>query len=426
MSSIVAKSVHRRTPLPYNRWPATMPIILAAGQPRVVVDAAVWTMLSIATVFFVVRLYCRLGRLGQLWWDDYILVGSWVLVLISTAVLTKMMAMGYLDTNMSEPKLFLLTKISHTCHLVSLALSKASFAVTLLRFTNKYQKFVVWFVIASIGIIFTVHVFLLWKSMCGLGGIYSLPGPCWDPSNPIKMNIVSSMYSALTDFVLALLPWQVFMGLQMKKEERISLAVAMSVGAVAGVTGVMKSVQSIKTLNHMDPECRFPLRIRRCKRQDTHIIDTVMYNMVLFWIFSLAEPNSTIIAASIPVLRVLFRDARAYYGGYSGSSPGAAGYLKSDNNTFHMHTKTRDTNKSRPDASEPDNSSDRSILAYAQKRGISRTTEVSVQYEGRGEASESSRGNAGAAHGDSFEMQTRYPINDSQEDGPRTKISSPS
>jgi hypothetical protein len=34
----------------------------------------------------------------------------------------------------------------------------------------------------------------------------------------------------MTDFVLAMLPWQVIMGLQMKKSERISVSVAMSFG----------------------------------------------------------------------------------------------------------------------------------------------------------------------------------------------------
>lgn len=40
------------------------------------------------------------------------------------------------------------------------------------------------------------------------------------------------VYSAITDFVLAALPWKVFMSLQIKKDERVSLAVAMSVGAM--------------------------------------------------------------------------------------------------------------------------------------------------------------------------------------------------
>lgn len=149
-------------------------------------------MLGITTIFMILRFFCRIKRLGQFWWDDWILLGSWCLLVCSTGLLTEMLSRGYLDTNMTEPELFLLTKISHTCHLISLALSKTSFAVTLLRFVSKTQKYIVWFIIASIGIIFVVHIFLLWKPMCGLEAFWSLPGPCWDAKNPVIMNIVSS------------------------------------------------------------------------------------------------------------------------------------------------------------------------------------------------------------------------------------------
>ena len=37
-------------------------------------------------------------------------------------------------------------------------------------------------------------------------------------------------YSALVDFILALLPWKIILGLQMKRHEKIRVAVAMSLG----------------------------------------------------------------------------------------------------------------------------------------------------------------------------------------------------
>ncbi|KAM0283146.1 hypothetical protein ACHAQH_002627 [Verticillium albo-atrum] len=199
------------------------------------------------------------------------------------------------------------------------------------------------------------------------------------------MNITSSMYSAVTDFVLALLPWKVIMGLQMKKAERISVALAMSVGAIAGITGVMKSVQSIMTLNPMHPD--------------------FTYNLVLFWIFSLAEPNSTIIAASIPVLRVLVRDARTNYGGYNGSSGGPAAYIESQNSRFHVHKDGQGAVAQPSTVGNTDASSDRSILGHSPERpvGISRTTEVTVEYESGAELADRN------CHGsDAFEMQPRF------------------
>ena len=39
-------------------------------------------------------------------------------------------------------------------------------------------------------------------------------------------------YSAILDFVLALLPWQILMGKSMLRRERLGIAVAMSLGAM--------------------------------------------------------------------------------------------------------------------------------------------------------------------------------------------------
>jgi len=40
----------------------------------------------------------------------------------------------------------------------------------------------------------------------------------------------TTAYSAIVDFILALLPWKIIMSLQMKTHEKIGVAVAMSLG----------------------------------------------------------------------------------------------------------------------------------------------------------------------------------------------------
>lgn len=57
----------------------------------------------------------------------------------------------------------------------------------------------------------------------------------------------------------------------------------------------------------------------------------VQYNLISFWIFSLAEPNATLIAACVPVLRVMFRDAKTTY--YRSKSPSTGGYVKQNNHS---------------------------------------------------------------------------------------------
>ena len=135
-----------------------------------------------------------------------------------------------------------------------------------------------------------------------------------------------------------------------------------------------------------------------------------MYNLILFWIFSLAEPNSTIIAASIPVLRVLLRDARTTYQRSGGSAPAANGYLKSNNSNFPGHANTsqmghKTTATRSPSEGDPnhtDASSERSILGH-DLRFISRKTEVTVEVDAAS-LRETARNNSGSPHGEEYEM----------------------
>jgi hypothetical protein len=46
-----------------------------------------------------------------------------------------------------------------------------------------------------------------------------------------SLNIFTD-YSAALDFVLALLPWHILMGLTMKRRDKVGVAIAMSLGAV--------------------------------------------------------------------------------------------------------------------------------------------------------------------------------------------------
>lgn len=123
---------------------------------------------------------------------------------------------------------------------------------------------------------------------------------------------------------------------------------------------------------------------------------------MLFWIFSFAEPSSTIIAASIPILRILFRNGTHDY-----SSQAPNGYLKSTNSKFHVNKSTQRSGADPVDLIHPDNSSDKSILGHSQgpytPTGIARTTEISVEYEN----STTSKGGRSPVVPEAFEMQTR-------------------
>ncbi len=41
-------------------------------------DAVMWIMVVISAMFLSLRIYCKFLRHNGLWWDDYVLIASWV------------------------------------------------------------------------------------------------------------------------------------------------------------------------------------------------------------------------------------------------------------------------------------------------------------------------------------------------------------
>src|SRR5690349_15135447 len=41
-------------------------------------NAVIWTLTSFAAVFLALRIYCKTVLARGLWWDDWILIASWV------------------------------------------------------------------------------------------------------------------------------------------------------------------------------------------------------------------------------------------------------------------------------------------------------------------------------------------------------------
>lgn len=48
------------------------------------VNIAVWCLVALATIFLSLRVYCKFRRHRGLWWDDHVLIASWVRKRIQT------------------------------------------------------------------------------------------------------------------------------------------------------------------------------------------------------------------------------------------------------------------------------------------------------------------------------------------------------
>ncbi|KAK0619105.1 hypothetical protein B0T14DRAFT_602995 [Immersiella caudata] len=259
-----------------------------------------WSMTSLATIFLGLRLYCKRLTKRSLWWDDWILIFAWFTI-IATDVITQILVNEFKlgrhswDLEINDLARFIILLSSRaTATLTALSWTKTAFAVTLLRLTADGTRTLVWFIIVSLQITMGFSAAVPWIQCNPIAKTWDpmLPGTCWANKVGTKIWIGTGAYSALLDFTLAALPWTFILGLLLRKGEKAGILVAMSMGVVAGIVGIVKCVK-LPNLGSGDS-----------------------YNETDLYIWDITESTVTLMAACIPTLRVLLQKASP-----SGSRP---------------------------------------------------------------------------------------------------------
>ncbi|KAK3938425.1 putative integral membrane protein [Diplogelasinospora grovesii] len=272
----------------------------SANPQGVLMDALLWFMLIMAGIFLGLRIYCKLFRARRLWWDDLFIILSWVALLASCASTTANIRLGFGLHTWTVPQenfltMGILSNTSGFMSVLALTLSKTSFAVTLLRLSDGWTRWLVWFIIIVLNVTQILAALFFWVYCDPPEKTWNptIPGKCWPMSVTINYSVVVGTLSAAFDFGLALLPWKILMSFHMYRREKVGVAIAMSMGVFAGITAIMKCT-TIHLLESDDFTCEA----------------TPVYNLVPLVLWGFAEVACTIMAASIPMLRALFRGDR--------------------------------------------------------------------------------------------------------------------
>jgi len=251
-----------------------------------------WLLTTLASLFLALRLYCKFHRGRHLWWDDYFLIASWVSLVVSAATTSVCVSLDY-GKNLYDmrpenlPKMPFVAVFAGFFSVLAAAWSKTSFALTLLRLSQGWMmKAAVWFIIITMNAIMGTAMLFMWVKCRPFAKVWdsSLEGWCIDPAKIVVLYQWSAGWSGCADVVLALLPWGILFNMRksLNIRERLGIAVAMSMGLVAGVASFVKLAMLPKLTGAPT--------------------DTVA---VTIW--GGAEGALTIIAASIPFLRALIR-----------------------------------------------------------------------------------------------------------------------
>lgn len=180
--------------------PPEMMFPMPSGDPSLAyrVLCSTWPMITISGTFLALRLYCRAVRTRQMWWDDYLLIIGWCFLMSSLGMQTFIFKNGYLITALGGEVISPVNLASDSTMKMALAFSKTSFALTLLRFTNGWLRWVIIAIAVVMDLTCLTHAILVWKAPCGQGeGPYHIY-PCWDYNSGIQMYMVGSSESANT------------------------------------------------------------------------------------------------------------------------------------------------------------------------------------------------------------------------------------
>ncbi|GAB1311023.1 Rhodopsin domain-containing protein [Madurella fahalii] len=289
-----------------------------------------------------------------LWWDDHILIVSWVLFLASICASSAVIPLGFgkhifdiSPTNLVA--IGLISNVTSTFSMLAAVLSKTSFAVTLLRITEGYTKMCVWIIIVVMNIAMGLSALLTWvkcNPVCKTWDL-STPGTCWDADVMMVFFIFSAGISGGMDAALALLPWKILWSLRIRTQEKLGVAIAMRIGILHSANGMQAAATAVV----------------KCTKLPSLSGDDLTYVASDVAIWSVAEIAPTILAACIPILRVLLHYVRSAAKQCTVThEPKVGSHIKGTRAATMIVTGSRNQLKLHYDRKDEDTGSDRSIL----------------------------------------------------------------
>ncbi|EKG15479.1 hypothetical protein MPH_07291 [Macrophomina phaseolina MS6] len=257
-------------------------------NPEKELNAGLWTLYAGATAFLALRVWIKITRRHGLWYDDYILLVSWIILTANNSVISLEYATGYV-TNKWDDRMHILINITSCGTLIGQALTKTAFGVTLLKLTKGWPRWILWFCMGSMNLYMILKVIFQWSKVCDKPSYdvwYRLDFCIYEhPREDFKVG--GNVYNIIMDFIFAVFPWFITWNLDMRRVEKVGLCATMSLGMIVAV------VSAVRTAWKEDGN----------EKDSMYFWRNAMSNI---WYSS--EIVGTIIVQCIPVLRPLLRD----------------------------------------------------------------------------------------------------------------------
>ena len=227
--------------------------------------AAIWTLFGAATVFLSLRVYCKVWRSRGIWWDDVVLVISWVciyylsprgtpfrppptnqqkqIMFLTSAILCQRViiyGLGKYPCDIPPAHLPLISfegaGLGSVFTILGIVWSKTSFGITLLRLLPRggWLRRSVWAAVVVMNVAMLMQPVFVWVKCDPVEKNWRplVPGKCWDLGVSNGYGVFSGVLSGVCDVMFAVLPWHLVWGLRMRRKEKVGVVVAMSMGVL--------------------------------------------------------------------------------------------------------------------------------------------------------------------------------------------------
>ncbi|KAI0598774.1 hypothetical protein F4775DRAFT_172439 [Biscogniauxia sp. FL1348] len=264
-----------------------------AAEHGIALVASLWTITMVSGIVLCLRLIAKLIRGRNLWWDDYIMMFSWLLLFVATILMQLAVGLGfgYHSSTLSYDNKFQISTYSviYSASLtIVVATARISFSCALLRATSGWGKFTAWVVMVGLVCITMVPLVITRFTICvPFQKVYGVAadGYCGNTYIPLYIGWASGAWSAASDFALTILAWKIVWSMSMRRNEKIGVGIALSFGLISGALTVFRYVY-VGVI---------------------YAQDFFEYGYLGF-IWVAAEGATSIIAASIPALRAFVAD----------------------------------------------------------------------------------------------------------------------
>lgn len=270
-------------------------------DPGIQLVCAMWSMTALSVALVILRLYTRTRIVKFVGAEDHLFAWTGVFLLIFTSAIQVAVYHGLgkslwtLSFDASSNAIFW-TYVANTFAITGNAMAKLSMGLFLLRVVQlRWQRISLWaLVIITAGTSIALTI-MLWNQTTPVK-------TSWDPfRTPGRWNIQIQpmsiglgVWSSVCDFFFAIFPWMFIWSLRMPQREKIMLASGMSLGVIAGVCGIIRTV----VLSRLD------------------VMDYTL-NFVSYFVWAGAEIAVAMVCLGVPTLRPLYLKQRGMSIGYA-------------------------------------------------------------------------------------------------------------